>query len=187
MKRHLSLQVNGEYHEILVAAHRTLLEVLREDLQLTGTKHGCELGECGACAVLVDGRPQLSCLVLPVEVQDFPIDTVEGLAKHGRPHPLQSAFAELGAAQCGYCIPGMLLTAKALLDEQPNPDRQAIREALAGNLCRCTGYMKILEAVELAAARMSKGSSQDGRDGLGAVERRLFETAPERAGEGNGQ
>lgn len=158
MKQPITLHVNGETHEVWTAVHKTLLEVLREELRLTGTKHGCELGECGTCAVLVDGRPLLSCLVLPVEVQGKEILTVEGLAVNGEPHPLQLAFAELGAAQCGYCTPGMLVTAKALLDENPCPERQAIREALAGNLCRCTGYMKIIEAVELAAERMAHGN-----------------------------
>jgi aerobic-type carbon monoxide dehydrogenase small subunit (CoxS/CutS family) len=159
MKTRLSLSVNGETQEVLVAAHKTLLEVLREDLDLMGTKHGCELGECGTCTVLVDGEPVLSCLALPVDLAGREITTVEGMAEGGRLHPLQQAFAELGAAQCGYCTPGILLTAKALLAERPNPTRQEIKEALAGNLCRCTGYTKILDAVELAALRM-------GRDGL---------------------
>ncbi len=128
--------------------------MLREDLGLTGTKHGCELGECGTCAVLVDGEPVLSCLVLGLECEGRDGQTVEGMARAGRLHPLQKAFAELGAAQCGYCTPGFLLTAKALLDENPKPTRDEIKEALAGNLCRCTGYIKIYEAVELAAARM---------------------------------
>ncbi|HLE28462.1 MAG TPA: (2Fe-2S)-binding protein [Anaerolineales bacterium] len=154
MKQLIHLRVNGEKHEVWTSVHKTLLEVLREDLQLTGVKHGCELGECGTCTVLVDGEPVLSCLALPIEVQDREILTVEGLAQQGRPHPLQTAFAELGAAQCGYCTPGILVTAKALLDHNPNPTRDAIREALAGNLCRCTGYTKILQAVELAAERM---------------------------------
>ncbi len=153
MKQLLRLKVNGETHEVYTSIHKTLLEVLREDLGLTGTKHGCELGECGTCSVLIDGEPALSCLVLPVEVQEAEITTVEGLAINGRPHPLQVAFAELGAAQCGYCTPGMLVTARALLEHNPHPDRQTIRAALAGNLCRCTGYVKILEAVELAARR----------------------------------
>jgi carbon-monoxide dehydrogenase small subunit len=154
MKARVSLTVNGEAHEVLVPVHKTLLEVLREDLGLTGTKHGCELGECGTCTVLVDGEPVLSCLALPVELEGRSIVTVEGLAEGGRLHPLQQAFVELGAAQCGYCTPGMLLTARALLEEHPAPTRQQIREALAGNLCRCTGYTKILDAVELAALRL---------------------------------
>lgn len=161
MKQVITLTINGQRHEVWTGVHRTLLEVLREELHLTGTKHGCELGECGACAVLVDGRPQLSCLVLPVAVQGREIVTIEGLAENGRPHPLQTAFAELGAAQCGYCTPGMLVTAKALLDEQARPDRQAIRQALSGNLCRCTGYAKIVEAVELAAGRAAARLSEE--------------------------
>ena len=155
MRQLLQLRINGETHEVWASVHKTLLEVLREDLQLTGTKHGCELGECGTCSVLVDGVALLSCLVLPVEVQGREVLTVEGLAENGVPHPLQTAFAELGAAQCGYCTPGILVTAKALLDQQPHPDRHTIRETLAGNLCRCTGYSKIIEAVELAAERMN--------------------------------
>jgi aerobic-type carbon monoxide dehydrogenase small subunit (CoxS/CutS family) len=154
MKQLINLRINGETHEVWTAVHKTLLEVLREDLFLTGTKHGCELGECGTCTVLIDGQPMLSCLVLPVEVQGQDILTVEGLAENGQPHPLQTAFAELGAAQCGYCIPGILVTAKSLLDQNPKPDRQTIREELAGNLCRCTGYAKIIEAIELASERM---------------------------------
>ena len=159
MKTRIQLTVNGEVHEVLVAVHKTLLEVLREDLGLTGTKHGCELGECGTCTVLVDGEPVLSCLALPVEAEGRAITTVEGMAEHGRLHPLQQAFAELGAAQCGYCTPGILLTAQALLADTPNPTRPQIKEALAGNLCRCTGYTKILDAVELAALRLVGGRS----------------------------
>jgi len=151
----LVLNVNGEDIDVFVPVHKTLLEVLREDLDLTGTKHGCELGECGACAVLIDGQPSLSCLVLPIENQaPARIVTVEGLADGSTLHPLQETFAELGAAQCGYCTPGMLVTARALLDVSPNPSRAEIVEALSGNLCRCTGYVKIFEAVELAAARL---------------------------------
>jgi carbon-monoxide dehydrogenase small subunit len=128
--------------------------MLREDLGLTGTKHGCELGECGTCAVLLDGTPVLSCLVLARACDGATVDTVEGMAEGPSLHPLQEAFADLGAAQCGYCTPGFLLTAKALLDEKPSPTRDDIKDALAGNLCRCTGYLKIYEAVELAAAKL---------------------------------
>ncbi len=147
------LRVNGEEAALMVPPYKTLLEVLREDLGLTGTKHGCELGECSTCGVLIDGRPYLSCLAMPLDLEDREITTIEGLAKGTRPHPLQVAFAELGAAQCGYCTPAMLLTARALLDHDPEPSRDAIKEALSGVLCRCTGYAKIFEAVELAASR----------------------------------
>jgi len=155
MKLHLSLTVNGEPAEALVDPDKTLLEVLREDLQLTGTKHGCELGECGACAVLVDGQPLLSCLLVAHECEGRAVTTVEGLVQDGRLHPLQECFADLGGSQCGYCTPGILITAKALLDKDPNPSRELIKEALSGNLCRCTGYQQILDAVE-AAARGTK-------------------------------
>ena len=151
----VTLVVNGERAQLLVPVHKTLLEVLREDMQLTGTKHGCELGECGTCTVLIDDKPELSCLVLPVQIEGRSITTVEGMAGGSELHPLQQAFAELGAAQCGYCTPGILLSAKSLLEVNHRPSRDDIREALAGNLCRCTGYAKILDAVELAARRMS--------------------------------
>jgi carbon-monoxide dehydrogenase small subunit len=165
----LTLKINGEERDVLAPAHKTLLEVLREELNLTGTKHGCELGECGTCTVLVDGDPVLSCLALPVECQGREIKTVEGMAEGGRLHPLQQAFAELGAAQCGYCTPGILLTAEALLVDIPIPTRDEIKHALSGNLCRCTGYTKILDAVELAALRMQrKGEVQPA--GRGAAE-----------------
>ena len=166
MKQLITLTINGQVLEIWTSVHKTLLEVLREDLLLTGTKHGCELGECGTCSVLIDGLPTLSCLVLPIEVQGREILTVEGISQNGRPHPLQIAFAELGAAQCGYCTPGMLVTAVALLDADPRPDDRAIREALSGNLCRCTGYCKIIEAVELAAERMQSDNVQTEGSGV---------------------
>lgn len=156
MKQILYLRVNGQDVQVYTSVHKTLLEVLREDLNLTGTKHGCELGECGTCTVLMDGEPILSCLALPIELQGREITTIEGMANGATPHPLQTAFAELGAAQCGYCTPGILLTAKSLLDDNSNPSRQEIQEALAGNLCRCTGYAKIYEAVELAAGRVNR-------------------------------
>ena len=150
------LRVNGEDMAVMVPPYKTLLEVLREDLGLTGTKHGCELGECSTCGVLVDGRPFLSCLAMPLDLEGREITTVEGMANGSEPHPLQVAFAELGAAQCGYCTPAMLLTARALLDRDPQPTRDAIKEALSGVLCRCTGYLKIFEAVELAASRQKR-------------------------------
>jgi carbon-monoxide dehydrogenase small subunit len=153
-KSQIHVDVNGEPTHVAFAPHKTLLEVLREDLGLTGTKHGCELGECGTCTVLLDGVPVLSCLVLGLACEGHAVKTVEGMADGPTLHPLQDAFAELGAAQCGYCTPGFLLTAEALLEENPHPGRPEIRDALAGNLCRCTGYIKIYEAVELAAAKM---------------------------------
>jgi len=152
----IRLTVNGEVADLIFALNKTLLEVLREDLGLTGTKHGCELGECGACAVLMDGRPVLSCLMLAIECEGADIVTVEGLAEDGRLDPLQESFADCGAAQCGYCTPGFLIAARALLDERPDPTRGEIAEALSGNLCRCTGYIQIFEAVEEAARKMVK-------------------------------
>jgi aerobic-type carbon monoxide dehydrogenase small subunit (CoxS/CutS family) len=160
MKTRVTCTVNREPVDVLADDYKTLLEVLREDLGLTGTKHGCELGECGACAVLVDGVPVLSCLMLAVQSGGHHITTVEGLADGGRLHPLQECFADFGAAQCGYCTPGILMTAKALLDQEPCPSRERIREALSGNLCRCTGYLQIVEAIEAAAMR--KAAAGDG-------------------------
>jgi aerobic-type carbon monoxide dehydrogenase small subunit (CoxS/CutS family) len=151
---HMTLRVNGEDLPASFAPYKTLLEVLREDLNLTGTKHGCELGECGACAVLVDGEPLLSCLELAVACEGREIQTVEGLARGNELHPLQAAFADVGGSQCGYCTSGMLMTAKALLDKDPAPTRDKIREAIAGNLCRCTGYQQIWESIEQAARVM---------------------------------
>ena len=153
-KAHICFTLNGEAAEVAFAPHKTLLEVLREDLALTGTKHGCELGECGTCTVLVDGRSILSCLMLGLDAEGREVTTIEGMAAGGVLHPLQDTFADTGAAQCGYCSPGFLLAAKELLDKKPRASRDEIKEALSGNLCRCTGYIKIYEAVELAAARM---------------------------------
>ncbi|MGC0771893.1 MAG: (2Fe-2S)-binding protein [Candidatus Acidiferrum sp.] len=157
---HIRMTLNGEETDVSFAPYKTLLEVLREDLGHTGTKHGCELGECGACAVLLEGKPVLSCLLLALECDKKNILTVEGLVADGKLHPLQDAFADLGAAQCGYCTPGILLTAKALLDQNPHPSRDQIREALSGNLCRCTGYQQIFEAVEAAMAAIAGGQSK---------------------------
>jgi len=153
-KAHIKFTLNGENTEVAFAPHKTLLEVLREDLNLTGTKHGCELGECGTCTVLVDGRSILSCLMLGLDAEGRAVTSIEGMANGATLHPLQDTFADLGAAQCGYCSPGFLLAAKELLDKKPSPSRDEIKQALSGNLCRCTGYIKIYEAVELAAARM---------------------------------
>jgi len=153
---HITLRVNGEEIEVSFAPYKTLLEVLREELDLTGTKHGCELGECGACAVLVDGQPLLSCLKLALECDGSVVETIEGLATGPELHPLQAAFADHGGSQCGYCTPGVLMTAKGLLDAEPNPSRQRIKEALSGNLCRCTGYQQIVDSVEEAARAINE-------------------------------
>src|SRR4030081_1468026 len=153
-KAHISFTLNGEAAEVAFAPHKTLLEVLREDLGLTGTKHGCELGECGTCTILVDGRAILSCLMLGLDAGGRAGETIGGMAQGGQLHPLQITFADTGAAQCGYCSPGFLLAAKELIDKKPKATRDEIKEALSGNLCRCTGYIKIYEAVELAAARL---------------------------------
>jgi len=147
-KRKVVLNINAEEYELEIEPHRTLLEVLREELDLTGAKEGCGLGSCGACTVLIDGEPILSCLTLAVEVQRREIVTIEGLSKDGDPDPVQRSFVEKGAIQCGFCTPGMILSAKALIDEKGSPSREEIQEALSGNLCRCTGYTKIIKAVE---------------------------------------
>jgi len=165
-KAHVLFTLNGESAEVAFAPHKTLLEVLREDLGLTGTKHGCELGECGTCTVLVDGRSILSCLMLGLEAEGREVTTIEGMSEGGQLHPLQQTFADLGAAQCGYCSPGFLLAAKELLEKNPRPTREDIRETLSGNLCRCTGYIKIYEAVELAAARMRGEAMELPRESL---------------------
>ena len=151
MKRILQLHVNGETYEVLTEIHKTLLEVLREDLGLTGTKRGCDLGSCGACTVLIDGKPYLSCLTLAADAQGKEILTIEGLSRNGDLHPLQKAFIEKGAIQCGFCTPGMILTAKAFLDQHPHPSEEEAKKAISGNLCRCTGYVKIVEAILTAA------------------------------------
>ena len=165
-RAHAQFNLNGEEVEAAFAPHKMLLEVLREDLGLGGTKHGCELGECGTCTVLVDGRAVLSCLVLGLDVEGREVTTIEGMAEGPHLHPLQETFADLGAAQCGYCTPGFLLVAKELLEHNPSPGRQEIKEALAGNLCRCTGYLKIFEAVELAAARMRGETAEPSRESI---------------------
>ena len=149
---HLRFTVNGEETPVSFAPYKTLLEVLREDMNLTGTKHGCELGECGACTVLIDGEPGRSCLALALECEGRRIETIEGLARGSELHPLQAAFADHGGSQCGYCTPGVIMTAKALLDKDLNVSKQKIVEATAGNLCRCTGYLQIAESIESAAA-----------------------------------
>ena len=160
---HQTLRVNGEDYPVSFAPYKTLLEVLREDLGLTGTKHGCELGECGACAVLVDGEPILSCLSLALDAEGKEITTVEGLAGDTEMHPLQKAFADLGGSQCGYCTPGILVTAKALLDRIDSPSPEQIKEALAGNLCRCTGYLQIFESVEAAMLEIARAKNDGDR------------------------
>ena len=147
------LKVNGDDYPVVFPTHHTLLEVLREECKLTGTKHGCELGECGTCAVLVDGEPVLSCLQITTDVVGKSIETVEGLQIDNELHPLQETFADLGAAQCGYCTPGILMVAEALLQRESEPDDEQIAEALSGNICRCTGYKRIIEAVKWAAAK----------------------------------
>ena len=153
MKQLLRLKVNGEEYEVAIEPRRTLLEVIRENLGLTGTKEGCNEGECGACTVLMDGEPVNSCLVLAVEAQDKDILTIEGLAEGQKLHPLQEAFIEHGAFQCGFCTAGMLLSAKALLDRNPQPTEEEIRRGIGGNLCRCTGYVKIIEAIKAVAQK----------------------------------
>ncbi len=151
MKRAIELNVNGDPHEVLVAPNNTLLEVLRDKLGLMGTKRGCDLGACGACTVLVDGEAFLSCVMLAVDACGKEIMTIEGLAQGGELHPLQRAFVEKGGLQCGFCTPGMILTAKAILDEELHPTEAVIKKKMAGNLCRCTGYKKIVEAMQSVA------------------------------------
>lgn len=153
MKRLIELKVNGESYDVAVEPRRTLLEVLREQLGLTGTKEACDAGDCGACTVLLDGKPVPSCLVLAVDAQGKDILTIEGMASGSELHPIQKAFVDYGAIQCGFCSPGMILTVKALLDRNPNPTEEEVREAISGNLCRCTGYVKIIEAAMVAVGQ----------------------------------
>jgi carbon-monoxide dehydrogenase small subunit len=152
LKEMVTLQINGDRYELFIEPKKTLLEVLREDFGLTGTKEVCDLGTCGACTVLIDNKPILSCLTLAVACKDKEITTIEGLKKGETLHPLQNAFIQHGAIQCGMCTPGMILSAKALLDENPHPTELEVRKAIAGNLCRCTGYVKIVDAI-LAVSR----------------------------------
>jgi len=156
MKQILKIKINGRSHEVAVSHKTTLAELLREEFSLTGVKVGCGEGECGACTVLIDGQPMSSCIVLALEVDGSEVVTIEGLADGATLHPIQKSFVENGAIQCGFCTPGMILNAKSLLDRCPDPDQMEIREALSGNLCRCTGYQKIVEAV----SRVDKGGAK---------------------------
>jgi aerobic carbon-monoxide dehydrogenase small subunit len=147
MKKMITLKVNGQEYDLVIPVNLTLTQVLRENLKLTGTKQGCSVGDCGSCTVLMDGQPVNSCLVLAVEAEGRSIQTIEGLAEGGKLHPIQQAFVDQGGIQCGFCSPGMIMTTKALLDKNPSPTETEIREAISGNLCRCTGYQKIVEAI----------------------------------------
>lgn len=155
MEKTIEFVLNGQTVSLTTPVHRTLLEVIREDFELTGTKEGCDAGECGACTVLIDGKPINSCITLATEVAGKTVLTVEGLAKNGELHPLQQAFVDVGAVQCGYCTPGMLMSAKAVIDELGNPNEEEIRTAIEGNICRCTGYDRIVKAIKVAADRMA--------------------------------
>lgn len=163
MKTQLKLTVNGLAHVLETETHRTLLEVLRDQLNLLGAKEGCGTGKCGACTVILNGRPVNSCLMLAVQAEGGQITTIEGLSDNGQPHPLQQAFVDHGAVQCGFCTPGMILTAKALLDTDPEADTETIKEAMSGNLCRCTGYNKITEAVAACAPGAQKSGGEEGQ------------------------
>ncbi len=158
MKHLIELKVNGEFYEVTIDAHRTLLEVLRENLGLTGTKEGCDLGTCGTCTVLIDGKAALSCITLAIDSQEKEITTIEGLAQDGKLHPLQQNFVDYGAIQCGFCTSGMVLSATAMLSENPQPTKEDVKRGISGNLCRCTGYTKIIQAVMATAnSDVSKG------------------------------
>ena len=156
MKIPVTLKVNGESYDLMIAPYRTLLDVLREEIQLTGTKKGCDVGDCGACTVLLNGQPVNSCLVLAATAQDAEIMTIEGLAQNGKLHPLQEAFVKEGAVQCGFCTPGILISLKALLDKNPAPTMEEVKTAMAGNLCRCTGYSKMFKAVESVTSGLGR-------------------------------
>jgi carbon-monoxide dehydrogenase small subunit len=163
-KELIKLKVNGESYEVAVPPSKLLLDVLREDLGLTGTKRGCDDSSCGACSVLVDGVPMLACVALAASCQDCEITTVEGLGIPGELHPVQQGWAEGGGSQCGFCSPGFLISTKALLDRNPNPTLEEIREALSSNLCRCTGYMQIYESVRIALGRAQRKSAAEAAD-----------------------
>jgi len=162
-KKLIEFTINGNPRKLYVKTNELLLDVIREDLGLTGTKYGCGTGECGACTVLIDEEPVLSCLTLAVTVNKKKVTTIEGIGTDENPHPLQQAFVETGAVQCGFCTPGMILSAKALLDKNPNPTEDEIKRAIEGNLCRCTGYVKIIEAVKLAAEHIGRGKITSGK------------------------
>jgi carbon-monoxide dehydrogenase small subunit len=151
LSKTITLTINGEHRELAVEGYRTLLDTLRNEAGLTGTKKGCDVGDCGACTVILDDKPVCSCLVLAVEADGAAVQTIEGLGKNGQLHPLQESFVRYGGAQCGFCTPGMIMMAKALLDANPKPSEEEIRFAIAGNICRCTGYTKIIEAIQAAA------------------------------------
>ncbi len=156
MKQLITLLVNGDPYEVIVKPSETLLYVLREKLGLTGAKHGCDTGKCGACTVLIDDKPVRSCLLFAISVRDRDITTIEGLSKNGDLHPIQTAFIEYGALQCGFCTPGMIIFVKSFLEENPNPTEDEIRKALSSNICRCTGYVKIVEAIQAVAKETAK-------------------------------
>lgn len=162
MKKIITFNLNGENVEALTAENETFLDFIRNTMGLTGTKKGCEEGECGACTILLDGKPVNSCLLLAMEVDGHDVVTIESLAKDGKLHPIQQAFIDKWALQCGYCTPGMIMSAKALLDHNPDPTEHEIRDAIAGNLCRCTGYAKIVEAIDSVAKEF--GGNSHGKD-----------------------
>jgi aerobic-type carbon monoxide dehydrogenase small subunit (CoxS/CutS family) len=154
MKQDIKLNINGDFYQLTIEPHRTLLEVIREIIGLTGTKEMCNKGDCGACTVLMDGKPVLSCSMLAIEAEGKEIVTIEGISDKFEPHPIQTAFVNHGAVQCGYCSPGFIMSAKALLDKNPNPTEDEIKEGIANNICRCTGYVQILEAIDAAAKEL---------------------------------